>query len=83
MGFLWLLGGGMATLWSVIALFDSSASINIQGVPSTNPSIKLLGVVVSFLVALFGWFFVRIPPYYPPKIREWMRDDLSHSSPAK
>ena len=73
LGVLWLLGGSFATLWSVIVLFDSSASINVQGIPSTDLSTKLLGVVVSFCVALFGWFFLRIPQYYPPKIQEWMR----------
>lgn len=83
MGFLWLLGGSIATLWSMITLFDSSASINIQGAPSTDPGVKLLGVVVSLLVAVFGWFFLRIPKYYPPKIQEWIREDLSRSLLAK
>ena len=77
MGVLWLLVGIIASLWSLVVLFDSSASIDIQGVPATDASTKLLGVAVSLFVLLFGWFFLRVPKYYPRKIHEWMREDLS------
>jgi hypothetical protein len=77
MGFLWLLGGGIATAWSLASLFDPSSTINVQGIPSASPSVKLLGVAVSLLVTLFGWFFIRIPKYYPPAIEDWIRKNFN------
>lgn len=74
MGILWLTGGGLATLWSLSVLLDQSASISIEGVPSTALSVKLLGVLVSSVVTIFGWVFLRIPKYYPPRVQEWMRE---------
>lgn len=76
MAFIWLLGGGIGTLWSVVTLFDSSASINIEGVPSSDLSVKLLGVAIPLIVTLFGWLFLRIPKYYPAKIQEWRKESL-------
>lgn len=76
MAIAWLLGGGIATLSSVVTLFDSSASINIEGVPSSDPMVKLLGVAIPLVVTLFGWLFLRIPKYYPAKIQEWKKENL-------
>lgn len=70
MGPVWLVGGGIATLSSVVTLLDPLSSINIDGVPSSEISTKVLGVVISLFVAVTGWMLMRAPKYYPPNVQE-------------
>ena len=75
MATLWLLGGAFGAFWSVGVLIDSSAPINVEGVPSYDLGTKLVAVLIPLLFAVFGWMFCRCPKYYPPKIKTWMEQN--------
>jgi len=70
MGPVWLMGGGVATLSSVATLFDLPSPISIDGVPSSDISTKVLGVVISLFAAVTGWMFLRAAKYYPANVEE-------------
>ncbi len=75
LGVFWLLGGAFGSLWSLVTLFNPSATIDIDGVPSNEWGVKVLFVCVFLLIAVFGWFFTRASKYYPPKVLDWMKEN--------
>lgn len=72
MATLWLLGGVFGTFWSVGVLIDSSAPVNVEGIPTYDIGAKLIAVLIPLVAAVFGWMFYHCPKYYPPGIKEWM-----------
>lgn len=72
MATLWLLGGVFGTFWSIRVLIDSSAPINVEGIPTYDLGPKLVGVFIPLVATVFGWMFYRCPKYYPQRIKAWM-----------
>ncbi|MHB8881655.1 MAG: hypothetical protein ACYC69_09150 [Thermodesulfovibrionales bacterium] len=74
MGVLWLIGGGYATFWSIRVLLTPEATINVQDMPSTDYGIKIIVFIMSLLIMIFGWLFIRLQKFFPQRIKQWMRE---------
>jgi len=75
MGPFWLVAGAYGVLWSLMTLFNPAATIDVQGVPTSDLGIKILVSLVFVFVVVFGWLFIRAQKYYPSKLRQWMKEE--------
>ena len=66
-GYCFILVGAGFSLWGVGLLIDRSATVGVEGRPSTDAGIKALVMVAGLVVAFLGILLVRARPSPSPK----------------
>jgi hypothetical protein len=57
--------GGIFALWGLSLVLDSKATIDVDGVPSTDPWIKAVVLIVGLVVCVLGVLMLVARRYRP------------------
>ena len=65
-GVMAVIAGLVFTLWGLTLVLDHNATINVNGVPSSDPWIKASVLIVGLVIGGLGVLMLMARPYRPP-----------------
>ena len=60
-----IIAGGGCTIWGLVLVLDSNATIDVNGVPTRDPWEKVMTLVAGLVVAAMGILMLKAKPYQP------------------
>jgi hypothetical protein len=64
-GLCFVLAGGLFTFWGLSLVSDSKATIDVNGVPNSDPWIKAITLVMGLVVCGLGVILLVARPFKP------------------
>ena len=65
--------GSIGAIFGFIVMINPNATMDVQGIPTTDVGLKSIGFLAPLVFAVLGFFLLKAKPYYSPRVREWMR----------
>ena len=79
-GYSGFVGGLLLALFNLYSLFNPKATVEVNGVPSTDVVYKIFIVFMPVTGAFLCWLLLKVPPYYPKYLNYFSSNENSEKN---